>query len=87
MSVTRERILKDMRRGIVEIHLNDKDESLILKATLVNIVMPPDKIPEANYNGPLFGTNLVACFDTEKKEWLTFNIEHVSDYKGFVKLL
>lgn len=87
MKITKEIIIRDMRKGIVEIVLKDSNEELTLRATLVNIVMSQDKIPDRNHNAPLQLTTFVACYDVDKKDWLTFDINNVFEYKGIVKVL
>ena len=86
---TREKIIKDMRKGIVEFSFEKKDgEMREMKATLVNQVMPPDKIPETDYNSiTKSNPDTIRCFDIEKKDWRSFNVSSLKEYTGLKRLL
>ena len=86
---TRERIIKEMRKGIVEFSFEKKDGELReMRATLVNQVMPEDKIPQTDYNSIAKShPDVIRCFDVEIKEWRSFNISKLKSYDGIKKLL
>lgn len=86
---TRERIIKDMRKGIVEFSFEKKDGELReMRATLVNQVMPPDKIPETDYNSITKSSpDTIRCFDVDIKDWRSFNISSLQSYEGIKRLL
>jgi len=86
---TREWIIKEMRKGIVEFSFEKKDGELReMRATLVNQVMPEDKIPQTDYNAIAKShPDVIRCFDVEIKEWRSFNISKLKSYDGIKKLL
>lgn len=87
---TREFILKDLRKGIVGFTFKKKNGDLReMKATLVNRVMPENKIPQSDYNSALVKENkeVIRCFDVDIKDWRSFRIDSLEEYTGVIELL
>lgn len=86
---TRERIIKDMRKGIVEFSFTKTDGELReMRATLVNQVIPSDKIPETDYNSVAKSNpEVIRCFDVDIKDWRSFKISTLNSYEGVQRYL
>lgn len=83
---TRDKILKDLRTGIVSFSFKKKNGDLReMKATLAVRLMPEDKIPETDHNFSLKSTDTIRCFDTEIKDWRSFNVNTLESYDGLIK--
>lgn len=86
---TRDKIIRDMRKGIVAFSFTKNDGDLRdMRATLVNEKIPEEKLPTSDYNSSLKSNpDVIRCFDVEIKEWRSFKISTLNSYEGIQSLL
>lgn len=83
-------ILRDLRKGIVEFKFKKANGDMReMRATLVNRVMPENKIPTSDYNSSLLRENVdvIRCFDVDIKDWRSFRVDSLESYNGIVEAL
>lgn len=85
----REKIIRDMRKGIVEFTFTKSDGELReMRGTLVNRVIPEDKIPTTDYNSvSKANPDVIRCFDIDIKDWRSFKISTLQSYEGIKRAL
>lgn len=86
---TREKIIKDMRKGIVEFSFTKADGELReMCGTLVNQAIPEDKIPTTDFNSIAKSSpDVIRCFDVDIKDWRSFKISTLQSYEGIKRSL
>lgn len=76
-------ILKEMRRGIVEVKFTKANgEERVMHGTLNSSRIPKREHRETNPNPHNESKDLVRCFDVEKDAWRSFKISTLLEYNG-----
>ena len=79
-------ILKNLYNGIVNFTFKKKGgEIREMNATLVTSQMDPRKVKESNPNPPGSDKNLIVCWDVDKNDWRSFNVDTITEFKGLVR--
>lgn len=83
---TKERIIGDMKMGVVNFSFEKKDGELReMNATLVSSQIDPRFHKQTSPNPPTNSPDLVVCWDVDQVGWRSFNISTLKEYNGKVR--
>ena len=75
-------VLRDFKRGSVKVVHKDRGSEITRFVTLSNAMIPDKHMAETNPNHPL-EKDLINAWDTERLQWVRFNLSDVTEYKPF----
>ena len=75
-------VLRDFKRGAVKVVYKERGGEITRFVTLSNSMIPDQHMAETNPNHPL-EADLLNAWDTERLQWVRFNLSDVTEYKPF----
>lgn len=72
-------VIRDLKRGSLRVVYKDQGKEITRYVTLANSIIPDKYMAESNPNNPT-EMDRITAWDTERLQWITFNISSLEDY-------